>query len=52
MGSGLGLGMPGWTTRPEGPPPALKAIDLGVVDNLLANAVWVSGLQFSCRVFP
>eukprot|EP00752_Nemacystus_decipiens_P007751 g6928.t2 len=42
MGAGLGLGMPGWTTRPEGPPPALKAIDLGVVDNLLANAVWAS----------
>lgn len=42
MGSGLGLGMPGWTTRPEGPPPALKAIDLRVVDNVLSNAVWVS----------
>eukprot|EP00903_Cladosiphon_okamuranus_P015669 g14470.t1 len=41
-GLGLGLGMPGWTSRPEGPPPALKAIDLRVVDNLLAKAVWVS----------
>lgn len=42
MGSGLGLGIPLWAARPEGPPPALKAIDLRVVDNLLSNAVWVS----------
>lgn len=40
--SGLGLGLPGWFVRPEGPPPALKAIDLRVVDNLLSNSVWVS----------
>ncbi|CAM9908395.1 unnamed protein product [Scytosiphon promiscuus] len=41
MGSGLGLGIPAWAARPEGPPPALKAIDLRVVDSLLSNAVWV-----------
>lgn len=40
--SGLGLGLPGWFVRPEGPPPALKAIDLRVVDSLLSNSVWVS----------
>ncbi|CBJ29444.1 conserved unknown protein [Ectocarpus siliculosus] len=40
--SGLGLGLPGWCVRPEGPPPALKAIDLRVVDSLLSNSVWVS----------
>lgn len=39
MGKGLGL----WTARPpEGPPPALKAIDLRVVDDMLGNATWVS----------
>lgn len=41
-GSGLGLTIPAWLCRPEGPPPALAAIDLSVVDNLLTNAVWVS----------
>ncbi|CAM9152802.1 unnamed protein product [Hapterophycus canaliculatus] len=39
--SSLGLGIPAWAARPEGPPPALKAIDLRVVDNLLSNAVWI-----------
>lgn len=39
MGKGLGL----WAARPpEGPPPALKAIDLRVVDDMLGNATWVS----------
>lgn len=41
-GSGFGLAIPGWLSRPEGPPPALAAIDLGVVNNVLTNAVWVS----------
>lgn len=41
-GTGLGLAIPGWLSRPEVIPPALAAIDLGAVDNLLSNAVWVS----------
>lgn len=45
MGKGLGLGLPGWVTPPEGLPPALKAIDLRVVDDMLGNATWVS---YSC----
>lgn len=43
MGRGLGLGIPGWTAprSPTMPPPALKAIDLRVVDEMLGNAAWV-----------
>ena len=40
MGRGFGAL---WAARPpEGLPPALKAIDLRVVDDMLGNASWVS----------
>lgn len=44
MGQRLGeLGIPSWTTQPPPtmPPPALKAIDLRVVNEMLGNAAWV-----------
>lgn len=45
MGKGLNLGLPEWAApRRVTPPPALKAIDLRVVDEMLRNAEWVSGL--------
>lgn len=41
-GRGLGLGTPPWVTPPEGPPPALREIDLRAVDKMLSHATWVS----------
>lgn len=50
MRSGLeGLGLPAWAQPPEVPPPALKAIDLRLVDDMLANSTWVSQGLVWCR---